>query len=153
MKCYFSLKNEPKCHILKPQKPLDLLIQLIELMKDLPYSETSRFEKDKGAAFLMLNEVHAFTFRPGLDPEFVNAWEFSGNTYTYVRDQIVKRALHVGKPLVFADSNWQNDFLGFVLNPKSQEIEIWRVSSHSMQPLPAWKNLFNGKEWRVFLSI
>jgi hypothetical protein len=158
MKCYFSLKNEPKSYVLNPEKPLDLLINLIELMKDLPYPLTSRFEKKKESALLMMNETHAFTFRPGLDPEFVKAWSFSGNTYTYIRDEFVKRALHQGEKkrnihaLIFADSNWENDFLGFVLNPKSEEVEIWRIGPAWMETISSWKNLFNGKEWKIFLN-
>lgn len=84
---YFRMVNQPKKVEFKPEKPVDLLTQLIEWVKDAPYNQTSRFENDSSYGLLMTSPVHAFVFTPGLE-EFAKTWGSSANTYTYVRDEI-----------------------------------------------------------------
>lgn len=90
IQAYFRMVNQPKKVIFKPERPVDLLTELIEWMKDAPYAQTNRFTNDSAYGLLMTSPVHAFVFTPGVEG-FVKAWENSYNTYTFVRDQVIER--------------------------------------------------------------
>ena len=92
VKCYFMQKNELEEVEFFPEKPVDLLVHLIETFKDLPYEITSQFEKEKFKGMLVTNQVHAFSLKPGFD-EFVKAWSVARNTFTYVRDEIIEKSI------------------------------------------------------------
>jgi len=91
VKCYFNLGKNLTQSSLEPNDPLELCVGLIELMKDLPYTVTATFETSPLKGLLMVNPVHAFVLKPGLEP-FSHAWQFRGNTFTYLRDEIIEKA-------------------------------------------------------------
>lgn len=135
VKCYFGFQGELTREDFFPETPMDLCIRLIELMKDLPHQKP----------MLMLNEIHAFVLLPELK-DFKEAYEYSGNTYTYVRDELIRKS----KILPFADTNWGNEMFAFVVNSRG-EMELARYNGRAILPLPEnWKELFVGKKWSVF---
>ncbi len=71
-------------------------------------------------------------------------WETKGVFSSTNWNQMIAQAIwQIGgrSPLIFADSNWSGWQLAFVLNPATDEEEIWRVRSCGMQgaPLIEWK--------------
>jgi hypothetical protein len=58
-------------------------------------------------------------------------------------------------PLLFADTNWTNNFFGFVVNPGTGRFELWRLDKTLSQgvPMTEWKHWLNGsdrKTWSIF---
>jgi hypothetical protein len=58
-------------------------------------------------------------------------------------------------PLLFADTNWVNHLFGFVVNPGTQRLELWRLDPTATQgtPISEWKRWLNGtdrKLWTVY---
>jgi hypothetical protein len=126
-----------------PETPFELLVSLIEYMKDLPYDESSPFEENPLKSILMTNEVHAFLFRPGLE-KFCKAWLHSGNTYTYLRD--------VDGVMPFADTNWASDLFAFAKSSSDSDYQLCRLNTFSLVPMPAsWKSHFHkSKAWTLW---
>lgn len=91
VKCYFSLNRSLTKFELFPSAPIDLCLGLIELMKDMPYQITNKMEKSPLTGLLMISPSHAFVFKPGLSP-FLEAWQDKGNTFTYLRDEVIEKA-------------------------------------------------------------
>ena len=85
VRCYYSLEKELSEERCTPKSPLDLLVFLLDLMKELPYKTTSTFEKNPQKGMLMYAPKHAFIFRPGLSP-FKEGWLNGGFSYTWARD-------------------------------------------------------------------
>lgn len=60
------------------------------------------------------------------------------------------------RPIFVADSNWSNQYFGFVVSPTTEELELWRLDYTGMQgrPLLGWKKWLNGyerKAWGLFI--
>jgi hypothetical protein len=58
-------------------------------------------------------------------------------------------------PLLFADTNWTNNFFGFVVNPGNGRLELWRLDRTLSQgvQMSDWKHWLNGKDrkpWSIF---
>jgi hypothetical protein len=58
-------------------------------------------------------------------------------------------------PLLFADTNWTHYFFGFVVNPGTMRLELWRLDRTASQgfPMSIWKQWLNGSErrtWSIF---
>ena len=134
---YFSLKTPLTRKDFIPKTPTELCIALVEYMKELPYREAKEFEDNPLKAILMTSPVHVFLFRPGLKP-FFDAWQDSGNTYTYVRD--------MKEPIPFADTNWNSELFAFYNN------QLVRKSTFSLKPLPEqWSKFFgSGSIWTLW---
>lgn len=57
--------------------------------------------------------------------------------------------------LLFADTNWTNYFFGFVVNPGTMRLELWRLDRTLSRgvPMSQWKHWLNGidrKSWSIF---
>lgn len=59
------------------------------------------------------------------------------------------------RPIFFGDTNWSNNFFGFVVSPGSEELELWRLdyTGCTGRPILAWKEWLDGsqkKPWGVY---
>jgi hypothetical protein len=66
-----------------------------------------------------------------------------------------KLELSMPQPLIFADSNWVRDYFGFIVNPGTEEIELWRMdyAGASAIPIPDWRKWLDGtqkKPWGLY---
>lgn len=61
-------------------------------------------------------------------------------------------------PIIFGDTNWVKDQFGFVVNPGTQELELWRVDyiGRNGSPMSIWQKWLNGSRkdglWGVFTN-
>lgn len=61
-------------------------------------------------------------------------------------------------PILFADTNWVKEEFGFVLNPGSNNLELWRIDSTGRQgsPMSAWDQWLDGthreRTWGVYVK-
>lgn len=58
-------------------------------------------------------------------------------------------------PLLFADTNWTGNWFGFLVNPGTGRLELWRLSKSLSQgtPMSQWKPWLTGadrKTWTIF---
>lgn len=67
-----------------------------------------------------------------------------------------KLGLAIPRPLLFADSNWMKDMFGFVVNPGTGKLELWRVdyTGSTGYPMNSWKQWLDGSRsdlrWSVY---
>ena len=59
--------------------------------------------------------------------------------------------------LLIADTNWTNYFFGFVVNPGTLQLELWRVDRTLTRgiPMSSWKHWLNGsdkKAWTLYTN-
>ncbi len=92
LKSYFKRETDMTEETLVAEEPLQFLVSLIELFKEMPYQTSSLFEDDARRGMLMNSPTHAFALQPGYQ-FFMKAWQDRGFTYTWVRDQLVNSAL------------------------------------------------------------
>jgi hypothetical protein len=65
-----------------------------------------------------------------------------------LHEMICKKAEEMGlsppAPLLFADTNWSQFYFGFVINPGTLQLELWRLqpSSGAAFPMSAWNKWF-----------
>lgn len=68
------------------------------------------------------------------------------------------RSLRPPAPLLFADTNWQNDYFAFLVSPATLELDFWRVTPGSVKgtPMGIWKQYLNGTvkhpPWGVYIN-
>jgi len=61
-------------------------------------------------------------------------------------------------PLIFADTNWIKDEFGFVVNPGTSRLELWRLDyiGSTGYPMSSWKEWVNGNnpthKWGIYVK-
>lgn len=72
---------------------------------------------------------------------------------------IAERAREIGfapRVLLFADTNWVQNYFAFVVNPRTKKFELWRVDRTGTigAPMAAWNHLFHakGEPWTIFFD-
>ncbi|MDP1880164.1 MAG: hypothetical protein Q8K60_04420, partial [Parachlamydiaceae bacterium] len=59
-------------------------------------------------------------------------------------------------PIIFADTNWVKDYFGFVVNPGTGRLELWRLDYVGIEavPMSIWKHWLDGsrsdRRWGVY---
>lgn len=167
LKGYMPEVKEFKKWEFSPKTPLDLLLTLVEYLKDLPLKEVENFEKGALKGLLFTSPTHAFVLLPTLSP-FWDFWqETSANTYTSIRDEYIGKILDWYKrnplqnfstlpvpPLIFADTNWRNDFFSLFPDPVTKEIALWRFEEGRLISIPSWSTQFGeGKRWAIYKNF
>lgn len=85
---YFRREHKPAEMSRWIENPTELLIFLIDIMKQSPPQVSDLFLKFPMKSMLMQSPTHAFTFKPGLSP-FKEAWTNEAFTYTWTRDNLI----------------------------------------------------------------
>ena len=61
-------------------------------------------------------------------------------------------------PLIFADTNWVKEMFGFVVNPGTGKLELWRLdyTGSNGYPMTSWKQWVNGSRpdlrWGIYVK-
>lgn len=89
--CYYRTENLPTEQERWVENPVELLVFLIDTVKQIPPKLLEGFDKDPHKSLLMSSPTHAFLLKPswGL---FKQAIQNDTFTYTYVRDQFIQPA-------------------------------------------------------------
>lgn len=53
---------------------------------------------------------------------------FDFDLHSYVTKKAESLGLSSPSPLIFADTNWSQNYFGFVVSPTSEELQLWRVA-------------------------
>ena len=71
--------------------------------------------------------------------------------YKFYRDLTRDPKLQVPASVLFADTNWTPYFFGFVLNPATLELELWRMDEEGFEgaPMDMWNHFFGKEPWGV----
>lgn len=85
--CYFRREEAPTESARWVENPMELLVFLIDIVKQLPPNESALFLKNPNKSLLIHSPTHAFLFKPGWTP-FNQCWQNNEFTYTWVRDNI-----------------------------------------------------------------
>lgn len=75
-----------------------------------------------------------------------------------VAEAAQKLHLAMPSPVIFADSNWLKDYFGFVVNPGTAQLELWRLDYTGSVgfPMRSWKAWLNGSrpdlKWGIYVK-
>ncbi len=89
--CYWKREEPPTEASRWVENPTELLVFLVDLIKQMPPKILEEFEKDSKKALLMHSPTHAFLLKPGVSP-FKELWKNNEFTYTYIRDNYIHPA-------------------------------------------------------------
>lgn len=73
---------------------------------------------------------------------------FSFDLHAFIAQKAKENALAPPTPLLVADTNWTNYVFGFVVNPGTAELELWRLDrtlSYGV-PMSQWRHWLNGSD-------
>lgn len=89
LSCYFGRGEPPTETSRWVESPLELLIFLVDTLKQMPHEQSQIFTPSSGKALLMHSPTHAFLFKPG-HPSFAPLWQNNEYTFIWLRDQIIR---------------------------------------------------------------
>lgn len=87
--CYYRREQKPSEISRWVESPMELLVFLIDTLKQVPHKIMESYAKDPDKSILIHSPTHAFTLKPGISP-FKEAWQSEEYTYTWARDTLVK---------------------------------------------------------------
>lgn len=85
---YYKREQKPNEVARWVENPVELLVFLVDSMKQLPQKLKDEYANDQNKSMLIHSPTHAFTLKPGFN-EFKMAWQSEVFTYTYIRDQLL----------------------------------------------------------------
>lgn len=58
-------------------------------------------------------------------------------------------------PIIFADTNWSDWFFGFIVNPVTNQLELWRLNRTALQgyPMNDWKEWMDAKNTAPWIIL
>jgi hypothetical protein len=100
--CYFRLDSKPRDISRWVENPMELLVFLIDCVKEAPQKVLDELADDHEKSMLMHSPTHAFLLKPGF-PLFREGWKNSDFTYSWVRDRVVRPAEEFVRSLFLDD--------------------------------------------------
>lgn len=88
MTVYFRLKHPPTESVRWVESPLELLIFLIDTIKEMPPYLLESYSKESQKSLLIHSPTHAFLLKVG-NRSFQKGWNSKLYTYTWARDQVI----------------------------------------------------------------
>ncbi|MBP9842163.1 MAG: hypothetical protein KBC64_07055 [Simkaniaceae bacterium] len=106
------------------------------------YMSTASIDSFFRSAFPLMPK-EAFRGFPSPPTDFV--------PYKVYRDVTRDPKLEVPVAPLFADTNWTGYFFGFVVNPATLDLELWRMDEEGFEgaPMDMWHSFFGKGEWGV----
>lgn len=86
--CYYKLDNTPTIISRWVESPTELLVFIIDSIKQIPSKVMDDFIHDPKKSMLMQSPTHAFLLKPG-EKVFKCSWKNDVFTYTWVRDHLI----------------------------------------------------------------
>lgn len=116
--CYFRRNEKPTEVSRWVENPMELLVFLIDSIKEIPEKIRDPVETNPEKSFLIHSPTHAFLLKPGYVP-FEEAWKNKEFTYTWVRDNHVRNMEQFCKNIYLDDEKMR-----FVLERLQNKIPI-----------------------------
>jgi hypothetical protein len=88
---YFARDQKPSEMSRWVENPMELLVFLVDTLKQLPPKIQEEYERSPNKSMLMHSPTHAFLLKPGFN-RLKEAWKDETYTYIWLRDQILKPA-------------------------------------------------------------
>lgn len=90
---------------------------------------------------------------------FFNVLKDQGQSFDlhgFIAERARSAELAPPAPLLFGDTNWAMFYFGFVFNPGTEQLELWRLNTNGMEgvPMSSWKQWMDGSEktpWTVYI--
>jgi hypothetical protein len=130
LKVYYKREAEFTEEARWVESETDLLVFIIDTLKNLPPSILEPFQTNPHKGMLITSPTHAFILHPGW-PEFKKAWETELYTYTWVRDHLILPAVHFYQNLRLSASQ-QRDLLD-QLNIRAPAFETLNLEAFRSQ--------------------
>ena len=75
--------------------------------------------------------------------------------HEHIARQAADLNLGVPRAVLFADTNWIGNYFGFVVNPGTSQLELWRLDITGSKgfPMSSWKHWVDGtdkKTWNIY---
>ncbi|PJD95139.1 MAG: hypothetical protein CK425_09430 [Parachlamydia sp.] len=86
---YFAREQKPTEVSRWVESPMELLVFLVDSIKQLPPKIQEEYEKAQNKSMLMHSPTHAFLLKPGY-PTFKQSWHEETYTYIWLRDNFLK---------------------------------------------------------------
>lgn len=86
--CYYGLHDKPQEQEKWVENEMELLVYIVDTLKQIPNNLMDPFLKGKRMSMLMQSPTHAFLLKP-LDADFKEAWQSDEFTYTSLRDRFI----------------------------------------------------------------
>lgn len=85
MSGYFSREHKPTVIERWVENEMELLVYIVDSLKQIPYPEVEDFKKIPDKSILMHSPTHVFLVKPFREP-FMQAWQNEAYTYIWLRD-------------------------------------------------------------------
>lgn len=86
--CYYGIGNKPREQEKWVENEMELLIFIVDTLKQIPNNLMAPFLNGKRTTMLMQSPTHAFLLKP-LNSPFNEGWQNDEFTYTFLRDRFV----------------------------------------------------------------
>lgn len=100
------------------ENPTELLVFLIDTLKQMPPKITDEFAKDPKKSLLMSSPTHAFLLKPG-NALFKSLWQNEQFTYTYLRDHFIRPA-----ETFLSEISLDQEMAQFLIEKLSQKVPL-----------------------------
>jgi hypothetical protein len=150
LKTYYSRAQEFKTEERWVESAEELLIFILDTLKQLPPKVTDPYLRKEGKRMLMTSPTHAFSLLPGAIKE---GWQGNEFTYTWVRDRLVAPAREFYANTALSPLEQQFLCAEFCKrHALSLEISFrqtltvgeWRLLLSELLPSPQWIDLLDG---------
>lgn len=116
--CYFGLEDKPTEVSRWVENPMELLVFFVDSIKQMPPKLNQDFVSNPDKSLLIHSPTHAFLLKPG-KKMFREAWQAESFTYTWIRDNYIKRMESAVGVLLLDEP--KQDYLIDLLAPKIPE--------------------------------
>ncbi len=141
--CYYQLDQNPMESSKWVEEDTELLVYLLDCMREMPHNLSQLFEHDSNRSMLMHSPTHAFVLKPGLSP-FKDGWvQTDTYTYTWVRDELVipRQQQITGMNLSREEGDRLIEHLAKKVSADRREELVDAIGySYSSATVPQWRN-------------
>lgn len=115
---YFRVEHKPTEVARWVENPMELLVFLVDTLKQIPYSMMDGFIKDSNKSLIIHSPTHAFLLKPGFSL-MKEAWQTEAYTYTWVRDFLIKPMEQA-----IAEINLDEEMINFLIDKFLEVVPI-----------------------------
>lgn len=115
---YFRLEHKPTEVARWVENPIELLVFLVDTLKQIPYRMMDGYLKDPNKSLIMHSPTHAFLLKPGYS-QIKEAWQTEAYTYTWIRDFLIRPMEQA-----VAEINLDEESLNFLIEKFTEVVPV-----------------------------